>query len=348
MRLAHGIPASRGSHCRTLHRTHAASNRPSNQPNPREVKDASSRPAETFSVSFPSSHGRDNAGPSLPTLGLVRQYLAASGRSRGGKVSSKSVSEQTGTVQGDSWFNPNALLPYVLGVIALSAAFVVYRLPFVNGLAARSGFSAAFSLIFVSELGDKTFFMSALLAAQKSRLLVFVGSVAALGAMSIISVMIGCIFQKLPAFLNSSLPIQEYLSAVMLVVFGFQSLKAALAYDKDECGEEASCELEDAKEAVKGKDIARDASVWGTLLSTFALIFAAEWGDRSMFATIALAAAQSPVGLALGSIAAHAVATVIAVVGGAMIARFLSEKLIGIVGGLLYLAFAVATCVGTL
>ena len=73
------------------------------------------------------------------------------------------------------------------------------------------------------------------------------------------------------------------------------------------------------------------------------IIFLAEWGDRSMLATIALAAAQGPVGVAAGATAGHALATAIAVLGGALVSRWLSERAIGFIGGALFLVFAALT-----
>lgn len=73
------------------------------------------------------------------------------------------------------------------------------------------------------------------------------------------------------------------------------------------------------------------------------LIFLAEWGDRSMLATIALGAAQNPVGVAFGATAAHALATAIAVAGGALAGKYVSERTVNIVSGCLFLLFAAAT-----
>ena len=79
------------------------------------------------------------------------------------------------------------------------------------------------------------------------------------------------------------------------------------------------------------------------VLSTFTLVFLAEWGDKSFLATIALAAASSPTGVVLGAVGGHGVATGIAVVGGSYLSRFLSEKVVAYVGGSLFLVFAAST-----
>ena len=72
----------------------------------------------------------------------------------------------------------------------------------------------------------------------------------------------------------------------------------------------------------------------------FTLTFLAEWGDRSQIATIAMAAAQHPIGVCLGAALGHALCTSLAVVGGRILASSISERTVALMGGVLFLIFA--------
>lgn len=213
--------------------------------------------------------------------------------------------------------------------------------------ALKGGFTMAFSLVFVSEIGDKTFFIAALLAARRGRLLVLTGATLALALMTVVSVGIGSALQYTPSFVATSAPIGEYLAVVLLVFFGVRTLREALAQPAGDAEDDGS-ELQDAEEAVseaEKKGVA-PTTPWGVVVETFTLIFVAEWGDRSMLSTIALGAAQNPVAVALGATAGHVLATMIAVVGGALLSKHISERAIGIAGGSLFLLFAALTVAG--
>ena len=208
-----------------------------------------------------------------------------------------------------------------------------------------SGFYQAFSLVFLSEIGDKTFFVAALLAAKLSRFISFVGSLGALAVMTVISVIIGQVFHAVPAGIANGIPLDDVAAVLAFTYFGIKILSEAL---EDNDGEKSAMdeEFEEAEETVEGSDTILKASAGAQIASIFALVFAAEFGDRSFLATIALSAAQNPVSVAAGGIAAHGVATGIAVIGGAYISKYVSEKVIGIIGGSLFLIFAVTTAFG--
>ncbi|EEF44297.1 protein PAM71-homolog, chloroplastic [Ricinus communis] len=255
---------------------------------------------------------------------------------------------------------PPSKIPYPLSiaVVLLGCAFIFSLIAFVKGgpssiLAAisKSGLTAAFTLIFVSEIGDKTFFIAALLAMQYKKGLVLLGSMGALSLMTILSVIIGRIFHSVPAQFQTTLPIGEYAAVTLLMFFGLKSIKDAWDLPSDEVrnGDKNSPELDEyaeAEELVKEKVSKKLTNPFEIIWKSFSLVFFAEWGDRSMLATIALGAAQSPWGVATGAIAGHLIATSIAILGGAFLANYISEKLVGYLGGVLFLVFAIATFFG--
>ncbi|KAL0327414.1 UNVERIFIED_CONTAM: protein PAM71, chloroplastic [Sesamum angustifolium] len=211
-----------------------------------------------------------------------------------------------------------------------------------------TGFASAFLLIFFSELGDKTFFIAALLAARNSAAVTFIGTFGALAVMTIISVVLGRTFHYVDDILpfrfgNADLPIDDLAAVCLLVYFGVSSLLEASSSDGLKAEEEQKeAELAVSELSGSGAGILAAAN---TVFSTFLLVFFAEWGDKSFFSTIALAAASSPLGVIAGALAGHGVATLLAVLGGSFLGTYLSEKAIAYIGGTLFLVFAAVTLI---
>ncbi|KAI0524317.1 hypothetical protein KFK09_003683 [Dendrobium nobile] len=210
----------------------------------------------------------------------------------------------------------------------------------------NTGFASAFLLIFFSELGDKTFFIAALLAARNSGAVVFAGTFGALAAMTIISVVLGRTFHYVDDILpfrlgGTDFPIDDFAAVCLLVYFGVTTLLDAASGDELKIKDEQE-EAELAISELRGNGAGITAAA-STVISTFFLVFVAEWGDKSFFSTIALAAASSPLGVIGGALAGHAFATLLAVLGGSLLGTYVSEKVIAYIGGTLFLVFAGVT-----
>jgi putative Ca2+/H+ antiporter (TMEM165/GDT1 family) len=200
----------------------------------------------------------------------------------------------------------------------------------------------------VSEIGDKTFFIAGLLAAKYSRFISFVGSMGALAVMTIISTAIGQLFHAVPPGLTKGVPYDDYIAVAAFAYFGAKTLYDAYNLEAgDSSGiEEEKAEAEKSVEELASNKQLVSGATLALLVQTFSLVFAAEIGDRSFLSTIALSAALNPFAVAGGAIAAHASATGVAVAGGALMSKYLSEKTIGYIGGSLFLIFSVTTAFG--
>lgn len=194
-----------------------------------------------------------------------------------------------------------------------------------------TAFTAGLLFITFSELGDKTFFIAVILAMRHSRRLVFAGVVAALAAMTVLSVLMGQVASLLP---------KNYLHFAEIIFFVGFGVK--LLYEASQMPAGPDCEeAEEAIATVKEAELKmpKKKTPWAIVLEAFMLTFVAEWGDRTQIATIALAASQSAVGVTAGAILGHSICAAIAVVGGRMIAGRISERLITAIGGGLFLLF---------
>jgi putative Ca2+/H+ antiporter (TMEM165/GDT1 family) len=195
-----------------------------------------------------------------------------------------------------------------------------------------TGFTAGLLLITVSELGDKTFFIAALLAMRHPRRWVFLGVIAALWLMTVLSVLLGQVATILPTHYVKGI------ATALFFGFGFK-----LLYDASRMKDTGQSEEEqEALEAVRetdAKNLTLNITFGAILIEAFTLTFLGEWGDRTQIATITLAAANHPLGVTVGASLGHAICAAIAVLCGKLIAGRISERWVTALGGVLFLLF---------
>merc|ERR1719265_380489 len=159
--------------------------------------------------------------------------------------------------------------------------------------------------------------------------------------MTTLSVSIGVALRRLPV---GDLPLVNVAASLLFVIFGIQSLRERVSSVPEECADdeknEAECEIDEELNKSKSRKPVVD---W---IRFTILIFLAEWGDRSMLATIALGAARSPLGVLVGGCMGHSVAAVFAVVSGGFLEQYISDRLISTVSGVLFIAFGITTLLG--
>lgn len=214
---------------------------------------------------------------------------------------------------------------------------------------------ASLSVIVVSELGDKTFFIAAIMAMKHPRLTVFAGAIGALALMTILSVVFGYAATIIPRAYT------YYISTLLFALFGLKMLKDGYYMSSTEAQEE----LEEVQSDLRKRDDEYEKETTSTLvqdpetgvirkttktsaimllsrifLQAFTLTFLAEWGDRSQLTTIILAAREDVYGVVLGGILGHSFCTGLAVIGGRIIAQKISVKTVTIIGGFVFLIFA--------
>lgn len=182
--------------------------------------------------------------------------------------------------------------------------------------AAMEAFLLSTGIIFIAELGDKSQLMAMTFAARYRAVTILLAITAATATVHLVSVLLG-------AALGVALPTHtlSVLAGIAFIGFGIWTLRG----DK----------LDEDDEAIAAR---RSKSVFFTVAFAF---FLAELGDKTMLATITLAADNGMVGTWLGSTVGMVAADALAIVVGQQLGARLPERVIKIGAAVTFFVFGV-------
>ncbi|WP_090059593.1 TMEM165/GDT1 family protein [Lentzea fradiae] len=182
-------------------------------------------------------------------------------------------------------------------------------------------FITAFAVVFLVELPDKTMVATLVLTTRYRAWPVFTGVVAAFAAQSVIAAAFGSVITLLP---------DRVVAIVVALLFGI----GAFLLLKEGFSKEEDTDAEVGERAV--------VPFWRAALTSFGVLFAAEWGDASQLATAGITARYgTPIAVGLGAWLALVAVAGIAVLVGRKLAGRLPTHWIQRVAGVVFAVFAV-------
>ncbi|WP_457186442.1 TMEM165/GDT1 family protein [Nocardioides sp. P5_E3] len=186
----------------------------------------------------------------------------------------------------------------------------------------------AFGAIFVVELPDKTFIATLVMSTKMRPLFVWIGVGLAFLVQTAVAVGIG----KAASFLPEQLI--HTVAAVMFVIGAIILFRAARTADADENAQEDEF-------AAKSDSAAHGLKV---VVTSFLVLFAAEWGDLSQLLTISLVAKyDDPVSVFLGAWGALLAVSGLAVIVGRLLLQRIRLSVLHYVGAAVCVFMAALT-----
>lgn len=186
----------------------------------------------------------------------------------------------------------------------------------------------AFGAIFVVELPDKTFIATLVMSTKMRPLFVWIGVGLAFFLQTLIAVGLGTAASFLPEQLV------HVVAALLFTIGAIILFREARTADADE----SETESEFAAKADA------DAHGFRVVVTSFLVLFAAEWGDLSQLLTISLVAKyDDPVSVFLGAWGALLAVSGLAVIVGRVLLRHVKLSVLHYVGGTVCVLMAVLT-----
>ena len=201
----------------------------------------------------------------------------------------------------------------------------------------------SFGIIFVSEIADRTFILVLIYASKISWLPLLITGLLAMGLMNILAIGVGYL---VPLILVKGLI--DWIGFACFFLFGIFSIYDYFTMDSKKLHEVVLDEQEEQANAYKSytdtdlivQSPNQNSNTFANCCELFGLLCASELGDKSEITTIAIAAIYNLYGVLVGTMLAYFSTIVLAVLLGHILCKYLSEKSMSLIGGIIFLLFA--------
>jgi Ca2+/H+ antiporter, TMEM165/GDT1 family len=172
----------------------------------------------------------------------------------------------------------------------------------------------SFLLIFAAEIGDKSQLVCMVMAARHRAFPVMVGSALAFAVLNTLAVVFGAALANwIPEAMTYAIV------AVLFLIFGIQAMRV---------------------EEEPHRECASPPSGRGIFLATFALIFVAEFGDKTQLAVVGLSSTSIPLAVWVGATTALILTSALGIWAGCTVLQRIPIKLLHRVSGVFFIILA--------
>ena len=203
----------------------------------------------------------------------------------------------------------------------------------------------SFLIIFLSEIADRTFIMVLIYSLKLHWIPLVITSLLAMYFMNIIAIVAGY-----TVLLLVPRSVLDWIGFTVFLLFGIYSVYEGKQMESRSVKEEYEEEMNKEKDnngteynLMSDEGIRQEAnnkkSVIMLCLELFGLLCLSEFGDKSEITTVTITAIYNIYGVLIGTMFAYLAAILIAAFIGMLVGSYLTERMMTIIGGLLFIGF---------
>ena len=197
----------------------------------------------------------------------------------------------------------------------------------------------SFLVIFLSEIADRTFILVLIYSLKMHWLPLVLTSLLAMYFMNILAIVCGyTVILLIPR------TVIDWIGFLCFLIFGLLWVNEGMKMESKSVKEEYEEEIQgndNNYNLVQEEENKNKKSVWGLCAELFGFLCLSEFGDKSEITTVAITAVYNVYAVLIGTMLAYFFNIIIAAFLGNYIGQYLTEKTMCIIGGLLFIGFAI-------